>query len=512
MTIQLQLGLEVIQSYKRLSYTPWHAIAEFIDNSTQSYFDNKALLDTEYAKTGECLEVAVVYDKDSGLLRITDNAMGMSYDELDRALHVGARPENTSGRSQYGMGLKTAACWIGNTWTIRTKKLGETVEYQLKIDVNLVSLGDNRLPHKEKTNLPPESHYTIIEIRQHNRVFHGRTIAKIRDFLSSMYRQDLRRSCLSLSWNGVPLTWQDSDDQFLTAPDGSRYKKDFTFDVNGKVVRGWVGILEKGGRAKAGFSVLHADRVVRGWPDSWRPESLYGQMQGSNDLVNQRLLGEIHLNDFEVSHTKDDILWAGDDEDQVQNNLKRCCGDYAEKAREYRKAGEDQRGPSEVETSIAVDELKRELTSSEMADLILIETVPPPDVVKQALLPLAEAVKSREPTFSARIDQFTVSGYLLGDASVNDPYLVVDSTSGSHVMVIINTQHPHWKQLVGSEGVLNYLRHCTYDGIAESQARHKAATINPDTIKLLKDKLLRLTLFVEMHDGDGENKEQRKLL
>ena len=35
------IGPEIIRSYKRLSYTPWHALAEFIDNSTQSFFDNR---------------------------------------------------------------------------------------------------------------------------------------------------------------------------------------------------------------------------------------------------------------------------------------------------------------------------------------------------------------------------------------------------------------------------------------------------------------------------------------
>ena len=70
-------------------------------------------------------------------------------------------------------------------------------------------------------------------------------------------------------------------------------------------MQGWVGILAKGSRAAAGFSILQADRVVRGWPDAWRPSSLYGQLQGSNDLVNQRLVGEIHLDGFDVSHTKE---------------------------------------------------------------------------------------------------------------------------------------------------------------------------------------------------------------
>ena len=197
MAIQFQLGLEVIQSYKRLSYTPWHAIAEFVDNSTQSYFDNKAVLDEEYAKNNECLEVSIVYSKENGgFLRVTDNAMGMSYEELIRAMHVGEKPPNVSGRSQYGMGLKTSACWMGNSWSVRTKRLGETTEYKTAVDVNLVSSGYNDLPDEQNHNQAEENHYTIVEIRNLNRVFHTRTIAKIRDFLRSMYRQDLRKNTL----------------------------------------------------------------------------------------------------------------------------------------------------------------------------------------------------------------------------------------------------------------------------------------------------------------------------
>lgn len=31
----------VYATYKRLTYKPWTAIAEFVDNSTQSYFDHE---------------------------------------------------------------------------------------------------------------------------------------------------------------------------------------------------------------------------------------------------------------------------------------------------------------------------------------------------------------------------------------------------------------------------------------------------------------------------------------
>ena len=56
------LGLDVIRSYKRLSYTIWHAIAEFIDNSTQSYFNNRDELDAAFEAAGTGLEVSVVYE------------------------------------------------------------------------------------------------------------------------------------------------------------------------------------------------------------------------------------------------------------------------------------------------------------------------------------------------------------------------------------------------------------------------------------------------------------------
>ena len=99
--IQLELGLQVIQSYKRLSYTPWHAIAELVDNATQSYFDNRDVLDETLSESKEDLVVGIVYERGKGgLLRVSDNAMGMSYLELSNALRVGFPPKNTSGRSK----------------------------------------------------------------------------------------------------------------------------------------------------------------------------------------------------------------------------------------------------------------------------------------------------------------------------------------------------------------------------------------------------------------------------
>ena len=401
------------------------------------------------------------------------------------------------------MGMKTASCWIGNKWTVRTKKIGESREHYVTIDVDKIANGDNDLSYHVTGDRPKGDHYTIIEIRDHNQVFHGRTIGKIKDFLRSIYRQDLRHKWVAIEWQGSPLEWDDSDFQFLTAKDGSSYKKDFEFIVNDKIVKGWVGILNRGSRANAGFSILHADRVVRGWPESWRPETIYG-FQGRNDLVNQRLVGEIHLDDFDVSHTKDDILWYEDEQEQVEDLLKKACDDYIVTAREHRRRREDESRLTDVEIQTALEEIQAEIRSPEFLDAVVLEDVPAPAAVDEALRPLKLAIGSREPSFQAWLAQaqFEVLGYLVNDYSVNDPYVVVESTEESRVLIIINTQHPHWSQLAGDEGALNYLRHCTYDGVAEWQARRKSASLDPDTIKVLKDKLLRISLEIEAKGAD----------
>ncbi|HUV04639.1 MAG TPA: ATP-binding protein [Armatimonadota bacterium] len=506
MALQFEIGLDAVASYKRLAYTPWHAIAEFVDNSTQAYFDNREVLDDAFKKEGKGLEVGIVYDSADGFLRISDNSIGMSYQEMEYAMHVARPPKNTSGRSKYGMGMKTAACWIGNHWTVKTKRLGETVEHNVTIDVARIAAGHGQIPYKPVQGKRLDDHYTIIEITDHNRRFEGRTLGKIKDFLRSMYREDFRNSALRLEWQGASLTW--AEPQLLRARDGSIYRKGFAFSVDGKQVGGWVGILAKGGRPNAGFSIIHCGRVVHGWPDSWRPSSLYGQLQGSNDLINQRLVGEIHLDEFDVSHTKDDILWLGNQEEAVERNLREHCGDYRDIARDYRKPDDEERGPSEVEISVAVDELKQELESAEMVDAISLETIPPEKIVEESMRKLMAMITSRPETFSALVGRLAVQGYLVGDLSPNDPYIVLDSTGLDRVVIVVNTAHPHWSQLKGSDGVLNYLRHCTYDAIAEWQARHKAGRLDPDTIKLLKDKLLRIPFELEMstnHEGEPED-------
>ena len=58
--------------------------------------------------------------------------------------------------------------------------------------------------------------------------------------------------------------------------------------------------------------------------------------------------------------------------------------------------------------------------------------------------------------------------------------------------------------LEGENSVVNYLRHCVYDGVAEHRAQ-KQSRLKPDSVKRLKDQYLRVAFEVLQRDsGDDQ--------
>jgi hypothetical protein len=126
-------------------------------------------------------------------------------------------------------------------------------------------------------------------------------------------------------------------------------------------------------------------------------------------------------------------------------------------------------------------------------------------LIKKANESLKNAIVKRfKPNLEARINQLVVSVYLVKDMSPNDPYVIIESTaSETSVIVIINLMHPHWAQLTKSESIMNFIRHCTYDGVAEWKAYSATHKVEPDTVKLIKDNLLRIPMSLEDAPSEG---------
>ena len=504
--MDFQLAHNLVASYKRLSYKAWYALAEFVDNSTQAYFNNKEVMDRQLLLEYTTLKIVIEYDRDQDMIRITDNSIGMNYEELSKAMTLGSKPDIDDGRSQYGLGMKTAACWFGNNWHIKTSKLGDSKGYRIDVNVDKVANGETDLPEEEYSE-DADSHYTIIEINDLNSKLRTRTISKIRQYLRSIYRFDFEDYSLQLYWQDELLTWESLKDNLYITEDGEPFFTEFEFKVDGKPVHGWVGVLGKGysSRQNAGFSIIQARRVIQGLPGGYKPATIFGdQDDGRNDLVNQRVTGEIFLDGFAVSHTKDEILFQGNEEDELENKLKEVSEEAVYLARNIRFSKENISKNEILKgyTQTAVSSLEKELQSDVVNDYVATVEPPPENIIAKSYKRVEESITSDNDTYlEAKIGKgrniITVNIFFSSNSEF-EPYAIIElNPKKDYLNIIINSLHPYFTEFESPDMILNFVRHCVYDGVSEWKAIKLIGDIKPNTVKFIKDGLLRLPFEIK---------------
>src|SRR5262249_1969980 len=73
--------------------------------------------------------------------------------------------------------------------------------------------------------------------------------------------------------------------------------------------KGFAALRDPGNYARSGFSLFRRGRLIQGsGDDGYRPPLLFGT-SGSSSYARLRLFGELHLEGFEISHTKDGFRW-----------------------------------------------------------------------------------------------------------------------------------------------------------------------------------------------------------
>ena len=339
--LNIQPAASILNVFSRLSYKPWYAIAEFVDNSTQSYISHQEELDND--KFFEKLVVDVRYNSEENTLTITDNAYGMEIDRFKDAIILDSRNETQSGRNEFGMGLKTAASWFGEVWTVKSTQYGSNNRYVATVDIP--KLKENNLNSIEihRDHVDSKTHETEIIIEQVTKKITGaRTIGKIRDLLSSMYRRDINNRNIEVLFNGVPIEFEDYP--VLTNFRGKEWKKDLDFIVQFSDkeyrVTGFVAIMNPGSFSKSGFALFRQDRVVVGGTDeNYKPYDIFGQAQSQRSL---KLFGELNMNDFPVNQAKDGFIWDDGLEDAFIDELKANIQEYIEIADLSKKQRDDE--------------------------------------------------------------------------------------------------------------------------------------------------------------------------
>ena len=384
LNIQPQAG--VIGVFSRLNYKPWYAIAEFVDNSTQSFYSHQE----ELANHGiNSVDIHINYDADKDIPTIVDTAFGMELDDFARAVKIDSPPEDKSGRNEYGMGLKTAASWFGNVWSVRSTQLGSDNEYYTEINIpELRQNNINTVPIR-RTKVDVAQHGTTIIIQEiTKKIGSPRTKNKITELLKSMYRRDLNSELVRIEYDGDLLYYDDHD---CLSFRNRTWKKelDFSFEFDRQIhcVRGFVGILAHGGFGRAGFALFRRNRVVVGGEDfNYKPEEIFGQAQST---IAHKLFGELDLDDFPVNQAKDGFVWDDGLEEQFIKELKSHIKEYIDIAKITNKDREKEestsKGVSDNVQNQVQDTINRSFGNQlQQSELTIFDLTPQSDEMKDS--------------------------------------------------------------------------------------------------------------------------------
>ena len=311
--VAIRPGVSVLSVFRYLNYQPWFALAEFVDNAVQSYRANAEALLAAHGPTWR-LKISIEIDTSApGRIVIRDSAAGISTADFPRAFRPAVVPIDSSGLSEFGMGMKSAACWFASRWHVRTKALGETVERTVRFNIDEIVTGEIEMLDIHKVAAPKTSHYTEVVLESLHHVPVGRTIGKIKEHLTDIYRIFLRDGSLLLLFNGEILHYEEPT--VLVAPyvrdpaGGNRtWKKIISFRCGrGQAVKGFAALRDPGNHSKSGFALFRRGRLIQGSGDEgYRPTEIFGTGGSYRHL---RLYGELNLVGFDVSHTKDGFRW-----------------------------------------------------------------------------------------------------------------------------------------------------------------------------------------------------------
>ncbi len=494
LNIQPQAG--VLGVFSRLNYKPWYAIAEFVDNSTQSFYNNeKELLDHGI----DTVTVKIQYDFEKNILTITDNAYGMEMFDFARAVKVDSPPDSKDGRNEFGMGLKTAASWFGNTWSVESTQLGSKNKYYTEVDIQ--ELREKQLNTIDiiSVDCDPNEHGTTIIIKDITKKIDGsRTKGKIIQLLESMYRRDLNSGKVNIWFNDIPLHFDEYGClQFRETVWRKEIEFDFEFDGENHKVTGFVGILANGGFGKAGFALFRRGRVVVGGEEqNYKPELIFHQAQSP---ISHKLFGELDLNDFPVNQAKDGFVWDDGLEIVFVESLKKQIQEYIDVAKmtnKDRAKEEEFSNQSSDNVQKQVEPFTNALSNTntyEKTDENIEETQS--DEVAKYEEYLKSTNNEEEKTvgnsrsYLININEVVKKTFIVEWAIGNKAYWInaEDSENGDEIKIIININHPFFKPYSNNEDFKVVLEKFVISFVvAEQQAKltsDKEGYIRPSTIR-----------------------------
>jgi hypothetical protein len=500
--VTIRPGTKILGSLRHLNYRAWFALAEFVDNALQSFLSNRERL----AEAG-CTQLRVdieIQGGRPGKISLRDNAAGIAAADFVRAFRPAEVPPDATGLSEFGMGMKSAACWFAQRWSVRSSSLGEGVERTVRFDIAGILAHEVDELDVETSSAPSNSHFTEVVLDDLHQSVAGRTLGKVKEHLRDIYRCYLRDGTMELRVAGEVLSWTKPEvlvAPYYRTPDAAPvvWEKSIDWDLGGgQTVKGFAALRKVGRNAEAGFAMFRRNRLIQGSADEgWKPIEVFGS---SNSYRHQRLFGELHLTGFDVSHTKDGFRFEDEAEFAALLAQELDKGD-----KPLLKQGEGYRQNAARPVLQRNAEAAVQGTSNDMRSH-LAEALPPaadnaasPATSNEIQVPLTtERLASQEFSFEFRGSPWTVVVRISDDDGHGDWLVVRDVELGSgqeggrRLEIEVSAKHPFMTRFAHrDEEVMQALtRVAAAMGIAEAILRSVNAA-NPSALRRTTNELLR---------------------
>jgi hypothetical protein len=473
--VNIEPDASALRMFRSMSFTPWYALGEFVDNSITSALRNHKELIAKNGKDYQ-LKVEITFPVGTNSLVVEDNAAGITQKDMQRALKTGVPPEDTSvGLSKHGVGMKAASLWWGEHVIIDTYSLTEPNGWHVEIDVSekgevtsIVKV--SKIPHRGFSG-------TRLEVRGlWQKTPQAKTVTSIKSYLPSIYRAFIGDTATnsqlkcSILYQNQPLKFEYP--KLLTEPlwtstsgpgegELERYwRKEISIELQtGKKIEGWVGILDRMSRDLSGFFLhyrgkgiagvvpLNSDKdedqaeakdaISRG---SYKPRRIFKQ-QGS--YPDQSFIGEFDITAFGKTITTDSPLWTPDEEGEFIEKLfnKMSDDDYIRMATNLRR---NKAAAVDEEANKKSDKTEAQVIQDALSghvDHVEIETTA--EELEQIKVVLADDAK--EEIWVVPIEDHEGHKHIFKLAFVKDvsrPFLMVKELNTHEHEIEVNIFHP----------------------------------------------------------------------
>ena len=348
--IDITPSTNIYNTFENFRYKAWDAIAEMVDNSTQSYKDSREI----FSSINLVPKIYIFYYINEKVLQIIDNCFGVNPEKLDKLLKLNLPNKKSGSRNEFGMGLKTSSFWFGRKLSILSSSAFSNQIYKIELDLDdLENIQNNEIELKldSKDNfsqISPFDYGTIIQVDKIKQSMTIPTLVKIAKVFSSKYRKDFIDDKLEIRViaikNSELYDTNVDDKNSVIKIDDPENAKPLEFqpikikkDENGNEIKitindylehegkkynvnGWIGIAETGSRKHPGLTLFRNKRAILG-DDShnpYKPEKIF---KDASSFEYQRIIGWLNLDDFPVTQQKNDFAWDSELQEKFDDFL-----------------------------------------------------------------------------------------------------------------------------------------------------------------------------------------------